>query len=40
MKKRILLGLATATTLAMFAPTTAEAMEWFNQTDMPTTAER
>lgn len=39
MKKRILLGLATATTLAMFAPTTAEAMEWFNQTDMPTTAE-
>ena len=39
MKKRILLGLATATTLAMFAPTTAEAMEWFNQLDIPVTAE-
>lgn len=39
MKKRILLGLATATTLAMFAPTTAEAMEWFNQPNVPTKAE-
>lgn len=38
MKKRILLGLATATTLAMFAPTTAEAMEWFKQNDAPTSA--